>query len=82
MINPGLNVNKSFKGQVEKWMNIVLGGITKTYINATLEKNNTSVLTLVIFYETRAEKKAYKVSSCVICTIIKNYVFIDYIACQ
>ena len=35
-----------------------------------------------MFYETRADKKAYRVLSCVVYTIIKNYVRIDYIACK
>ena len=35
-----------------------------------------------MFYETRSDKKAYRVLSCVICTIIKNYVCNDYLACK
>ena len=35
-----------------------------------------------MFYETRADKKSYRVLSCVIYTIIKNYVYIHYLACQ
>ena len=58
------------------------GEITQPFIKSTLAKKNTSVLELVIFYEKIAEKKVYGVFSCVIYTIIKNYVCIDYIACQ
>ena len=59
-------------------------GTTQPFINATLAKNNTSVLALVIFYETREDNtnKAYRVLSCVVYTTIKNYVCIDYISCQ
>ena len=35
-----------------------------------------------MFYETIAENIAYEVLSCVIYTITKNYVFIDFLACQ
>ena len=52
--------------------------ITKTFIKATSAENNASVLAL------RADntKKYFRVSSCVIYTIIKNYVCIDYLACK
>ena len=58
------------------------GVITQHFIKSTLANNNTSVLALIMFYETRADKKYYRVLSCVIYTIIKNYVCIDYLACQ
>ena len=36
-----------------------------------------------MFYETRKNtKKSFKVLSCVIYTIINNYVCIDYLACE
>ena len=60
------------------------GVITQPFIKATLAKNNTSVLALIMFYDTRAynTKKYFSVLSCVIYTIIKNYVCIDCLACQ
>ena len=60
------------------------GETTQPFIKYTLEKNNTSVLELIIFYEIRADNpnKYYRVLSCVIYTITKNYVCIDYIACK
>ena len=82
MINPGLNVNKSFREQVENCMFTAFGEITQPFIKSTMLKNYTSVLALIMFYEKRGDKKAYKVLSCVIYTIIKNYVCIDYIAFQ
>ena len=42
------------------------------------------MLALLIFDETRADntKKYFKVLSCIIYTIISNYVCIDYLACE
>ena len=82
MINPGLNVNKAFRSQVKKCMFTTFGEITHPFIKATLAKKNTSVLALIMFYETRADKKSYRVLSCVIYDIIKNYVCIGYLAFQ
>ena len=53
-------------------MKTTFGAITKKIIGATLSKNKTRVLALLIFYETRAENIAHRVLSCVIHTIIKN----------
>ena len=55
-------------------MNTTIGEITQPFIKATLSN----------CYETRAEnpKIAYGVLRCVIYTIIKNYVCIEYIDCQ
>ena len=80
MINPGLNVNKA----VEKCMFTTFVEITQTFIKATLAKNNTLVLALIMFYETRAynPRKYFILSSCVIYTIIKNYFCINYLAFQ
>ena len=64
-------------------MNNTFGPITQPYIKATLKKHNTKVLALLMFYQTRNNpKKAFKVLSCVIYTIISNYVCIDYLACE
>ena len=84
MINPGLNVKKSFREQVEKCMFTPFGEITQLFIKATLSKNNTSVLALIMFYDTRVDhpKKAYRLFICVVYTIIKNYVCIYYLAGQ
>ena len=50
----------------------------------TSKKNKkTRVLALLMFYGTRKKhKKVFKVLSCVIYTIIKNYVCIDYLASE
>ena len=44
MINKGLNVNKTFREQVEKCMFTTFGAITKTFIKSTLLEKNTRVL--------------------------------------
>ena len=84
MINPSFHVNEAFRYQVEKCMNTTFGKFTQPFIKATLSKNNTSMLSLIMFHETRGgnSKKYFSVLSCVIYTIIKNYVCIDYLACQ
>ena len=38
MINPGLNVNKAFRKQVENFMYTTFGEITQPFIKTTLEK--------------------------------------------
>ena len=58
------------------------GAITQPLIKDTLLKNNTSVLALIMFYETRSDKKVFRVLSCVIYTTIKNYVYIYHLDYQ
>ena len=83
MINSKLNVNKAFIEQVNKCMNNIFGKITQPHIRTRLAKNNTRVLALLLFYETRKNpKKAFRVLSSVISTIIINYFCIDYLACE
>ena len=61
IINPGLNVNKVFREKVAKCMFTTFGEITQPFIKPTLAKKNTSTLALIMFYEKRADKKAYRV---------------------
>ena len=82
IINPNSNINRAFREQVEKCMKTTFGAITQPFIRATLLKNKTRMLALLMFYETRAENISYRVLSCIIYTIIKNCVCIDYLACQ
>ena len=63
----------------------IFGPITQPHIRSTLSKNKTIVLALLVFYETRADnpKKAFKVLSCVIYTIIKIMsVLIIWLVCK
>ena len=84
MINPNLNIKKSFREQEDKCTKTVFGTIIQPNIRDTLSKNKTRVLALLMIYETRADnpKKYFKVLSCVIYTITKNYICIDYLAFQ
>ena len=84
IIDPGFHVNKAFRDQVEKCMNIIFGELAQSFIKATLSKNNTIMLSLMMFHETRGEnpKKYLIVLSFFIYNIIKNYVFIDYLDFQ
>ena len=82
MINPNLNINKPFKEQVTKCIKNTFGTITQPHISKILAKK-TRVLALLMFYETRKNpKKVFKVLSCVIYTIISNYVCIYYLASE
>ena len=65
-------------------MYTTFGEITQPFIKSTIEKINTSVLALIMFYDTREyiPKKQFRVLSCVIYGIIKNYFCINYLAFQ
>ena len=84
MINPNMDNKKSFKEQVTKSMKTIFGAITQPYLRTTLAKNNTRVLALLMFHDTRGENPdtSFRVLICVSYTIIKNYVCIDYLAYQ
>ena len=78
MIIPTLSIKRVFKDQVNKCTNTTFGAMTQPHISKILWKKR--VLALLIFYETRKNpKKVFKVLSCVIYTIIRNYVCIDYL---
>ena len=49
-----------------------------------LRKNNTCVMALIMIYENNGEKqkKVYRVLSCVVYSLIENYVCIEYLSCQ
>ena len=62
MINPTLNINKLFKEQVTRCKKTTFGAITQPHISKILAKQNTRVLALLMFYETR--KILRNVSKC------------------
>ena len=64
-------------------MYTTFGETTQPFIKAKLEKKNTSVLALIMFYEIRADnpKKYFRVFSYIIYTTFKNYFHIDYLDC-
>ena len=56
---------------------------TMTQISVILLKPNKRVLALVMFYENiKKRKKMFRVLSCVIHTIISNYVCIEYLGSE
>ena len=64
-------------------MKTTFGAITQLHISKILAKKNTRVLELLIFNEKRKNpKKVFKLLSCVIYTIIRNYVCVDYLASE
>ena len=48
------------------------------------KKKNTRVIALIMFYDNRGTKpkKVYRVLSCVLYSLIENYVCIHYLSCQ
>ena len=84
MMNPNLSVNKAFREQVKLCMRTTFSTSTMTHISKILFKPYTRVLALVMFFENRKiyAKKMFRVLSCVIYTIIKNYVCIDYLGSE
>ena len=81
MMNPTLNRNIAFKDQVRVRLKQIFGPDTNSHISKTLQKLNTRVLALIIFYESGEKiiRKLFRVLSCVIYTIIDKYVCIDYL---
>ena len=83
-MNPILNRNRAFKDQVKVCLKHTFGPDTNSHISKTLQKPNTRVLALVIFYESGKTiiRKMFRVLSCVIYTIIDKYVCIDYLCTE
>ena len=81
MTNLTLYRNKSFKDQVKLCLKHKFGPDTNSNISSTLQKPNTRVLALIIFYEggIKIIRKLFRVLSCVIYTIIDKYFCIDYL---
>ena len=52
-------------------------------IKNCLMKNNTSVMALLMIYKNNGKlKTVYRVLSCVVYTLIANYVCIDFLLCE
>ena len=84
MINPLLKFNIIFRTQVEKCLGCSFSIRKMKTIKKFLTKKNTSVMALIMIYENNGEipKHLYRVLSCVVYTLIYNYVCIDYMPCQ
>ena len=84
MINPSLNINNSFRTQIEKLLSVSFSARTMKSIKNSLMKKNTFVMALIIIYENNGDipKTLYRVLSCVVYYLIDNYICIDYLSCQ
>ena len=74
----GLNHNKAFKEQVEKHLGTTLEKITMVPIIKVSKKDNTRVISLVMFYENR-KSIIFKVLGSVVYCITENYICADYL---
>ena len=83
MINRKLNISKAFIEQMDKCIILLLVQSHNIFLETQKKKEKTRVFVLLMFYEIRKNtKKAFKVLSCVIYTIINNNVCIDYLPCK
>ena len=84
MMNPNLNRSRAFKNQVKLCLKHTFGPDTNSRISKTLQKPNTRVLALVIFYESGETiiRKLFRVFIFLIYTIIDKYVCIDYLGSE
>ena len=84
MVNPTLNGNKVLRNQVEQCLKYKLHSSTMSGIKNTTKKENICVIALVMFYEniTTNPMKMFRVLSCVVYSVIENYVCINDLGCQ
>ena len=84
MINPSINCNKLFREQVEKFLGVSFQENVMETIIYCLGKKNKCIIALIMFYGGNGlePKKVYRVLSCVIYSLIDNYVCIDYLSYQ
>ena len=69
----------------KKCVYTIFGEITQPFIKTTLStKKEHNCVSINNVYETKVDnpKKYFIVLGCVVYSIIKNYVFIDYLACR
>ena len=77
-----LVLTKLSKRKGLNFIKTTFGAMNQPHISKILLKK-TRVLALLMFYETRKKpKKVFKVLSCVIYTMISNYICIDYLESQ
>ena len=84
MINPTIHANKVFRDKVEKYSRGKFHQKTMELIRNVMRKKDTCVISLVIFYETRTKIpiKVYRALICVLCYVMENYVYINYLCCH
>ena len=83
-INPSLNCSKVFIVQVEKCLSVSFHSGTMETNRYCLKENNKCVMALIIVYENNGikPKKVYRELSCVVYSLVDNYVCIDYLLFQ
>ena len=84
MINPYLCINKIFREKIQKSLGCYFPTKTMKAIRYCLMNKNTYVMAIIMIYENSGKNigKVYRVLSCVVYTLIDNYVCIDYLSCK
>ena len=84
MFNSSLHVKKVFREKVEKCLNATFHENKMKTIRDVLNKNNTCVIALIMFYENKGikPKQIYRALGCVFNALVENYVYIDYLRCH
>ena len=83
MMNPNLSINKYFREQVKLCLKNTFSASTLSHIHKMLLKPDIIVLALVMFFYNRKKfKEIFRVLSCVIYLIIRNYVRIGYLGSE
>ena len=84
MINPLLHINNVFITKAQKCLVCSFSIKTIKTIKNCLTKKNTSVMVLIMIYKNViiSIKNVLILLSCVVYTLIDNYVCIDYLSCQ
>ena len=72
MLNHELNSNKALKEQVEINLENSFGGAIMMHVRKVLQKLNTRVISLLMFYENRKNMK-FKVLSSIVYCIMENF---------
>ena len=81
-IKPSLQFNKVFIEQVIKYLIDTFHENTMEIIKDFLRNNNTCVVALIMIYDmNRVKQKVCRVLSCVLRSLIYNYVCIDFLLC-
>ena len=80
MSNTGLNINKAFREQVENNLALSLEYKTTSPIIKIWRKENTCILSLLMFNE-NIKNMISKVLSSVVYCIMDNYLFSNYLCC-
>ena len=76
-------MNKAFKEQVTKCMKNTFGAIIQPHISKILSKKQKKTVSIInVLQDKKNPKNVFKVLSCVIYTIINNYVCIDYLVSE